>query len=132
MQFPEFIHAAKENFGVTTQDEVMTISRAFLHTLTDHLAGNATDNFAAQLPGPLQDVIREINPEDRNQGQRFKLTEFYTRVADRADVDEETAKRYTYQFVQLLTRMVTADELRKIAGTLSDDYAPLFETIGTV
>lgn len=132
MQFPEFVHAAKEAFGVATQDEVLTISRAFLHTLTDHLAGNAADNLGAQLPGPLLDIIREISPEDRDQGQRFKLTEFYQRVADRAGVDEETGKRYTHQFVQLLGQMVTAAELRKIAGTLSDDYAPLFDTVSSI
>ena len=132
MQYPEFVHAAKEQFGVTTEAEVLTISRAFLHTLTDHMAGNAADNLGAQLPGPLLDIIREIGPEDRDQGQRFKLTEFYERVADRAGVDEETGKRYTHQFVQLLSQMVTAAELQKIAGTLSDDYAPLFETVNSL
>ncbi len=132
MQFPEFVHAAKQAFGVSTQDEVLNISRAFLHTLTDHMAGNAADNFGAQLPAPLLDIIREIGPESRDQGQRFKLTEFYERVADRAGVDEETAKRYTHQFVQLLGQMVTGAELQKIAGTLSDDYAPLFETAGSL
>jgi uncharacterized protein (DUF2267 family) len=74
-------------------------------------------------------MIREIDPEDRDQGQRFKITEFYERVADRAGVDEETGKRYTQQFVQLLSQMITAGELQKIAGTLSDDYAPLFDTV---
>lgn len=132
MQYPEFVHAAKEQLGVSTEGEVLTISRAFLHTLTDHLAGNAADNMGAQLPAPLLDIIREIKPEARDQGQRFKLTEFYERVADRADVDEETGKRYTHQFVQLLGQMVTAAELQKIAGTLSDDYAPLFETTGSL
>jgi uncharacterized protein (DUF2267 family) len=132
MQFPEFVHAAKEAFGVSTQDEVLNISRAFLHTLTDHLAGNAADNFGAQLPGPLLDIIREISPEDRDQGQRFKLTEFYERVADRAGVDEETGKRYTQQFVKLLSQMITVGELQKIAHILSDDYAPLFETVGSL
>ncbi|ARK12291.1 DUF2267 domain-containing protein [Fibrivirga algicola] len=132
MQYPEFVHAAKQQFGVTTETDVLTISRAFLHTLTDHLAGNAADNMGAQLPAQLLDIIREIGPEDRDQGQRFKLTEFYERVADRAGVDDETGKRYTHQFVQLLSQMITADELRKIAGTLSDDYAPLFETAGSL
>ncbi|MEZ0538557.1 DUF2267 domain-containing protein [Fibrella arboris] len=132
MQYPEFVHAAKEQLGVTTETAVLTISRAFLHTLTDHLAGNAADNLGAQLPAQLLDIIREIGPEDRDQGERFKLTEFYERVADRAGVDDETGKRYTHQFAQLLGQMVTAGEIQKIAGTLSDDYAPLFETAGSL
>lgn len=132
MQYPEFVHAAKEQFGVSTEADVLNISRAFLHTLTDHMAGNAADNLGAQLPAPLLDIIREISPEDRDQGQRFKLTEFYERVADRAGVDEETGKRYTQQFVKLLSQMITAGELQKIAHTLSDDYAPLFETAGSL
>ncbi|GAB3895333.1 DUF2267 domain-containing protein [Spirosoma agri] len=129
MQYPEFIHEAKETLGVQTETEVLDITRAFLHTLTEHLAGNAADNLGAQLPAPLLDIIREVSPEERDQGQRFKLTEFYQRVADKLDTDEEAGQRYTQQFVHLLSRMVTEGELHKIKITLSDDYAPLFESI---
>ncbi|UHG92301.1 DUF2267 domain-containing protein [Spirosoma oryzicola] len=131
MQYPEFIHEAKQTLGVETETEVLDITRAFLHTLTEHLAGNAADNLGAQLPGPLLDIIREVSPEERDQGQRFKLTEFYQRVADKLDTDEETGQRYTQQFMQLFGRMVTEGELHKLKGTLSDDYAPLFDSAQT-
>lgn len=129
MQYNEFLHAAKDQLNVETQEEVLTISRAFLHTLTDHMAGNAADKLAAQLPAPLADIIKEIGPEDRDQGQRFKLTEFYERVADRAGVDERTSRLYTHQFMKLLGQMVTEGEIHKLRITLSDDYAPLFEKV---
>jgi uncharacterized protein (DUF2267 family) len=129
MQYPEFIHAAKEKLGVQTEQDVLDITRAFLHTLTEHLAGNAADNLGAQLPAPLLDIIREINPEDRDQGERFKLTEFYERVADKLGVDDETGKQRTHQFMQVFSQMVTEGELHKIKITLSDDYAPLFDSI---
>ena len=129
MQYPEFIHEAKAKLGVETEQEALDITRAFLHTLTQHLAGNAADNLGAQLPGPLLDIIREISPEERNQGERFKLTEFYERVADKLDVDTETGRRYTQQFMQVFGPMVTEGELHKIKITLPDDYAPLFENL---
>lgn len=129
MQYPEFIHAAKEKLGVQTEQEVLDITRAFLHTLTEHLAGNAADNLGAQLPAPLLDIIREVSPEDRDQGERFKLTEFYERVADKLGVDNETGKQYTHQFMQVFGPMVTEGELHKIKITLSDDYAPLFDGV---
>lgn len=129
MQYPEFLHAAKEKLGVQTEQEVLNIARAFLHTLTDHLAGNAADNLGSQLPAPLLDIIRELPPEERDQGERFKLTEFYERVADKAGVDSETGKQYTHQFMALLGQMVTAGELQKVAHSLSEDYAPLFENV---
>ncbi|QKZ15128.1 DUF2267 domain-containing protein [Spirosoma sp. KUDC1026] len=129
MQYPEFIHAAKEKLGVQTEQEVLDITRAFLHTLTEHLAGNAADNLGAQLPAPLLDIIREVSPEDRDQGERFKLTEFYERVADKLGVDNETGKQYTHQFMQVFGPMVTEGELHKIKITLSDDYAPLFDSV---
>ncbi|RIV25247.1 DUF2267 domain-containing protein [Fibrisoma montanum] len=129
MQYPEFLHAAKEKLGVQTEQEVLNVARAFLHTLTEHLAGNAADNLGAQLPAPLLDIIREINPEERDQGERFKLTEFYERVADKAGVDDETGKRYTHQFMDVLGQMVTAGEINKLMLTLSDDYAPLFDNV---
>lgn len=131
MQYPEFIHEAKAQLGVQTEEEVLDITRAFLHTLTEHLAGNAADNLGAQLPAPLLDIIREISPEERDQGERFKLTEFYQRVADKLGVDDESGQQHTQQFMQIFGRMVTEGELHKIKVTLSDDYAPLFEGIQT-
>lgn len=127
MHYPEFIHEAKARLGVETEQDVLDITRAFLHTLTQHMAGNAADNLGAQLPAPLLDIIREISPEDRDQGERFKLTEFYERVADKLDTDAETGKAYTHRFMQVFSQLVTDGELHKIKITLSDDYAPLFE-----
>lgn len=129
MQYPEFIHEVKEQLGVQTEEEVLNITRAFLHTLTEHLAGNAADNLGAQLPAQLLDIIRELSPEQRDQGQRFKLVEFYQRVADKTGVDAETGQRYTQQFMQVFGRMITEGELHKLKITLSEDYAPLFEGI---
>jgi uncharacterized protein (DUF2267 family) len=129
MQYPEFIHEAKAKLGVSTESEVLNVTRAFLHTLTQHLAGNAADNMGAQLPGPLLDIIREIPADERNQGERFKLTEFYDRVADQLGVEAERGKALTHQFMSIFSRMVTAGELHKIQITLSDDYAPLFEGV---
>ena len=131
MQYNEFIHEAKSALDVSSENEVLNVSRAFLHTLTEHLAGNASDNLAAQLPAQLHDIIHEISPEERDQGQRFKLTEFYERVADSAGVDVETGKRYTHAFMQVFGKMITKGEFDKIEKTLSDDYAPLFANIET-
>lgn len=130
MQYPEFIHEAKAALSVQSEGDVIDITRAFLHTLTAHLAGNAADNLGAQLPAPLLDIIREVSPEDRDQGKRFKLTEFYQRVADKLGVDAATGERYTQQFMSVFKSMVTEGELHKLKITLSDDYAPLFA--GTV
>ena len=127
MQYPEFIHEAKAQLNVDTEQEVLDISRAFLHTLARHQAGNAADKMGAQLPGPLLDIIREVDPEDRDQGERFKLTEFYDRVAGTLGVDSGTGQQYTHQFMGLLKQMLTDGELQKVRGTLSDDYAPLFQ-----
>lgn len=126
MQYPEFIHEAKAKLNKETEQEVLDISRAFLHTLAQHQAGNAADKMGAQLPGPLLDIIREVSPEERDQGERFKLTEFYERVATQLGTDADTGKQYTHQFMDLLKQMLTEGELHKVQGTLSDDYAPLF------
>lgn len=131
MQYNEFIHEAKAALHLDSESEVLNVARAFLHTLTEHLAGNAADNLAAQLPAPLRDIIHELSPEERDQGQRFKLTEFYERVADSAGVDAETGKRYTHAFMAVFGRMITRGEFEKIERTLSDDYAPLFANIET-
>ena len=127
MQYPEFIHQAKETLGVQSESEVIDITRAFLHTLTEHLAGNAADNLGAQLPAPLLDIIRELSPEDRAQGQRFPLTEFYQRVGDKLGTDAATGERHTRSFMTLFSAMITDGEWQKIKVTLPADYAPLFD-----
>ena len=126
MQYNEFIHTAKERLGVGSAEEVMNIARAFFHTLTDHMAGNAADNLAAQLPAELAHLIREINPEDRDQGERFKLPEFYERVSNRAGVGADKGQKYTQTLMTLLSQMVTEGEIIKIRKILSADYAELF------
>lgn len=131
MQYNDFIHEAKAKLNLNTADEVLNVARAFLHTLTEHMAGNAADNLAAQLPAPLADIIHEISPDQRDQGQRFKLVEFYERVADKAGIDAETGKRYTHDFMTIFGKMITRGEFDKIEKTLSDDYAPLFANIET-
>lgn len=127
MHYPEFLHQAKAALNVQSEDDVLAITRAFLHTLTAHLAGNAADNLGAQLPAPLLEIIREVSPQDRDQGERFKLTQFHQRVADKLGVEMATGERYTRQFMSVLKSMITDGELHKLKVTLSDDYAPLFE-----
>ncbi len=129
MQYPEFIHEAKARLDVETEQEVLTIARAFLHTLTEHQAGNAADKLGAQLPAPLLEIIHEIPPAERDQGERFKLTEFYERVGQRAGTDAETGQRYSQQLMHLLGEMVTAGEIHKLRVTLSEDYTPLFKGV---
>ncbi|GAA4420840.1 hypothetical protein GCM10023187_56350 [Nibrella viscosa] len=132
MQYNEFIHEGKQLLGLEKEADVMQIARAFLHTLTEHMAGNAADNLAAQLPEPVAALIREITPEDRDQGQRFTLEEFYLRVAHKAHLDDATARRYTHDFMKLLGGAITEGEVEKLRKILSADYAPLFNGISGV
>lgn len=129
MQYPEFIHEAKTRLGVETEQDVLTAARAFFHTLVEHQAGNAADKLGAQLPAPLLEIIHEISPAERGQGERFRLDEFYERVSNRAGVDAETGQRYSQQLMRLLGEMVTAGEIHKLRVTLSEDYGPLFEGV---
>jgi len=129
MQYHEFIHAARERLGLETPEAVVNVARAFLHTLTEHLAGNTADNLAAQLPAELAQLIREIDPEERDQGQRFKLSEFYIRMARRTGTDDATARRYTHGFMDVLARSISEGEVQKLRKVLSADYAELFANL---
>jgi len=129
MQYNEFIHIAKDRFGAESADEVLTISRAVLHTLVDHMAGNAADNLGAQLPAELLHIIREVAPEDRDQGERFDLAEFYQRVAKRAGVDDAMGQTYTQVFMDILSKMITDGELVKLQKMLPDEYSVLFDGV---
>ncbi|WP_128544225.1 DUF2267 domain-containing protein [Larkinella soli] len=131
MHYNEFIHAAKDQLGLDTAEDVVRVSRAVLHTLVDHMAGNSADNLAAQLPAELGHIIREVSPEDRDQGRRFSLKEFYERVGQRAGVEPTQGKHYTHGFMKVLVQMVTEGETVKLQKILGDSYAPLFEIAST-
>lgn len=132
MQYNEFIHEGKQLLGLEKEADIIQVARAFLHTLTEHLAGNASDKLAAQLPEPIGALIREIDPEERNQGHSFRLEEFYQRVAHKAHLDDATARRYTHEFMRLLGGALSEGEIDKLRKMLSADYAPLFHGISGV
>jgi uncharacterized protein (DUF2267 family) len=91
-----------------------------LSTLAERLSAGEARDLAEELPG---DLGRWLASADG--AEPFHADEFLRRVAEREDVDIETAERHARAVFAALGRTVSADELADMAAELPKDYRPL-------
>lgn len=128
MQNHEFITEVKQRAGSESADEALTITRAVLETLADHLAGNAPAKLAAQLPEEIGALITQHKSDPNAEGEGFGVEEFVRRTAERAAIDDaETAKRYAVAVLGAVRASVSSGEFDKMRGTLPAEYDALFD-----
>jgi uncharacterized protein (DUF2267 family) len=108
-------------------DEATTVIRAVLQTLADHMAGNAPAKFAAQLPAEIGEFVTEYKSDETAEGERFGVEEFFSRVANRAGVEEDEAEPLTLAVFAALREAVSSGEMNKVRGTLPPEYGEFFE-----
>ncbi|GAB3937642.1 hypothetical protein GCM10027614_16210 [Micromonospora vulcania] len=74
----------------TPSEQAVELTRAVLETFAERLTGGEVLDLAAQLPRPLQLVLKPHPGIE--QADRFGAAEFVARVALRADVQEPAAR----------------------------------------
>lgn len=94
-------------------DEARVAAEAVLESLGERIARGEAEDIQAYLQGDAEDWIvsrTSVNPED------WGVDEFVSRVAEHADVDEETAEQYIDAVFEALRDVVPEREL-EAAGT---------------
>lgn len=128
MQYQEFVKSVQERAGVDSRDEALTLIRATLETLADHLAGNAPAKLAAQLPQEIGEIITNYKSGENAPGERFGVEEFVNRVAMRAGIGEaNTAALFASSVFAVLQDAVSREEFDKVRGTFPGEYNSLFD-----
>ncbi|MER7894126.1 DUF2267 domain-containing protein [Micromonospora sp. NPDC094482] len=109
----------------TSSEQAVTLTRATLVTLAERLTGGEVLDLAAQLPKPLQ-VVLKPGP-GTEAADRFGAAEFVARVGERAAVDEPAARDAIRAVLTTLREAITGGEFDDVVVQLPRDYRDMVE-----
>lgn len=125
MRIGTFLEIIEQTAGIT-REEAERAARATLRTLAERITLGEAEDIAAFLPKELRGVMTSV-PEP---AESFGLDEFLRRVAEREDVDRDTAYAHVRAVFSALAQAVAPGELADMAAQLSKDYNPLLQAAG--
>lgn len=109
----------------TGSEQAVELTNATLETLAERLTGGEVLDLAAQLPTPLQLVLRPS--PSLEAAQRFGAAEFVARVAQRAGIDEAAARAAVRAVFCTLREALTGGEFDDLVTQLPRDYRQMVE-----
>ncbi|MCX4390327.1 DUF2267 domain-containing protein [Micromonospora peucetia] len=109
----------------TSSERAVALTRATLETLAERLTGGEVLDLAAQLPKPLQLVLKP-SPSTES-AERFGAAEFVARVALRAGVAEPAARDATRAVFVTLREAISGGEFDDVVVQLPRDYRDMVE-----
>ncbi|MCW2804494.1 MAG: hypothetical protein QOF52_2785 [Propionibacteriaceae bacterium] len=102
-------------------DKARALTEATLQTLAERISGGEALDLAAQLPEELKAALTSA-PET---AERFGVNEFVRRVAERAGVDEDTARKGVAAVMTTIRQAVTSGEFDDITSQLPQEFNTL-------
>ncbi|MEV6115331.1 DUF2267 domain-containing protein [Streptomyces sp. NPDC052109] len=109
-------------------------AHAVVSTLSERLPSGLARHVAAQLPHDMAAAMREAadasaGADSGVPGERFGLTVFAGRVADRAGTDEDTALREAVAVMEVLDAALAPELTERMAGALPSDIRALLPVV---
>lgn len=123
MKYDQFIKHVQTTAQLNSHDEAERATRATLETIKERIVGNEAAQLAAQLPKELEQYLQGREGQD---GQYFKIQEFYQRVSEKEGVDTTVAAAHAKAVFAVLQQAVTPGEFADVRVNFSDDYDELF------
>ncbi|MER6263889.1 DUF2267 domain-containing protein [Streptomyces sp900105245] len=110
-------------------------AHAVVSTLSERLPSGLARHVAAQLPPDMGAAMREAadaadaaGADSGTAGERFGLTAFAGRIADRAGTDEDTALEEAAAVLEVLDAALAPELTERMAGALPADIRVLLPT----
>ena len=120
MQTSEIVERVQQRGELDSSQQAHDAVIAVLKALALRDLGEQRDNFAAQLPKELSEVLAVGDPEIKEQ---FDASDMVRRVAKRLDVTLDSGQRRTHAAFSVLMDAVADGQVDKVLEALSDDYA---------
>jgi uncharacterized protein (DUF2267 family) len=119
-RYERFITTIQQRAGISWE-KAERAARATLETLAERISSGAARDLARDLPHDVGEWLRSA-PAD---AERFDVVEFIRRVAEREEVDVETAENHARAVFVALARLVRGSEITDLLAELPKDYEPL-------
>jgi uncharacterized protein (DUF2267 family) len=121
-RYERFIVTIQQKAGISWA-EAERAARATLQTLGERISRGQARDLAEELPTHLGAWLLDSGDPD---AEPLDVAEFIRRVAEREDVDRDTAEQHARAVFIALARLVRRDEIADLLAELPKDYAPLF------
>lgn len=125
MKDDEFIARVQERIG-DTEARAEEAVRATLETLGQRLPAREAQNLGAQLPPRLATCLHRSASQDES----FPVDQFFARVAELSDVDEQKARDHATAVLGVLQDAVSPGEVVDLFDQLPDAYDDLLVEAG--
>jgi uncharacterized protein (DUF2267 family) len=119
-RYERFVITIQQKTGISWE-EAERAAQATLETLGERIAWGEARDLAEDLPAKLREWLLDAGGD----AEPFDAREFIRRVADREQVDPETAEQHARAVFIALARLVRGNEIRDLLAELSKDYAGL-------
>jgi uncharacterized protein (DUF2267 family) len=123
MKYGQFIATVRDNGDYSGREEAERVTEAVLSVLRDRLTEEGADHLAAQLPEPLDELMRD---RDSARAESYGSAEFCRRVAGMTGATERTAEWDADAVLSTLAGTVSGGELNHLLSQLPSGYAPFF------
>ncbi|MFG2544082.1 DUF2267 domain-containing protein [Streptomyces sp. NPDC048594] len=121
MRLDEFLTRVRDLGEYHSDDEAEQVSMAVLWVIASRVAPGEASALAADLPAPLDDVLR---PE-RGRPESFGRDEFLRRVAQQTGARPRTAEWDAGAVLAALAEAVPRERVDRLLDQLPDDCADL-------
>lgn len=123
MQYQEFIERVQQRAGLDSFERAEAATRATLTTLGEYLSGREGLDLASQLPGGLDQYLRQ-QPPDRSM--IFSLEDFLQMVGENEEVGIGEAEAHARAVLSVLQEAVSEGEMEDVRRQFPSEFDPLF------
>jgi len=123
MHYDEFVARLRRRAGLQSSEQASEALAAILRTFGERIQSDTARNLADQLPPELAGYL--IRPSDL-PGERFDVDEFLGRVAERARLEYQEARRVTRAVLDVLVEAVAPGEIKHLWNELPREYLDLY------
>jgi uncharacterized protein (DUF2267 family) len=119
-RYERFLAEIEREAGLD-RDHAERAAMATLVTLAERIPRSRAHELAEDLP----ERLREWLADAQDRPERFRVEEFFRRVAEREEVDHRTAARHARIVFRALARVAPAYEIDDLVDELPHEYEPL-------
>jgi uncharacterized protein (DUF2267 family) len=119
-RYERFLTTIRQRTGLD-RDHAERAAMATQQTLAERVPKAQVRELAEDLPDPLRFWLQDAT----DRPEEFPIEEFVRRVAEREEVDAETAARHARAAMHALARIAPAHEIDDLVDELPHEYEPL-------